>query len=354
MSRYVPTGAIAAGGIGSVVFCEDKNLDRNVAVKFVQIGGEHRRLLDELAALQRIRSKHVVEIFDVAYFPPGHRMGIVEEFIEGDDLTARVGNVVPGDDFVRLIYQMATGLADIHAVGVVHRDIKPSNMRIDKEGILKIIDFNLARLTDEAHTHGFIGTPGFAAPELYGPGNVSFDAKIDVYALGVTAWTLLHGAKLPADLAARPPRPGQWKTRGGSLGVPAGKVDSVLLNLLEACISDSPNARPTAGKISERASQVLLRGQHRALFVDEAGNPFELHVGKPPVTLRGSYGQVSIEYTGLDFRVTALAGEVWVNNSRVVIGSMMPKGCVIVLGDPERGVSRMSITMDVAHPEVVL
>ena len=71
------TGATLAGGIGTVVVCTDTNLDRKVAIKFVQPGGEHRRLLDELAALQRIRSKHVVQIFDVDHFDSGPRMGII-------------------------------------------------------------------------------------------------------------------------------------------------------------------------------------------------------------------------------------------------------------------------------------
>jgi len=130
--------------MGAVFVYIDKNLDRKVAIKFVQ-SGEHRRLRDELAALQRIRSKHVVQIFDVDYFNPGARRGIVEEFIDGDSLETVLGTVTVKDGFLRLLYQAATGIADIHAVGIVHRDIKPSNMLIDREGILKIIDFNLSR-----------------------------------------------------------------------------------------------------------------------------------------------------------------------------------------------------------------
>ena len=77
MERYVPTGRSTKGGLGEIVFCTDQNLDRNVVIKY---GNRHRRLLDELAALQRIRSKHVVEIFDVVHErgprPNGYRRGI--------------------------------------------------------------------------------------------------------------------------------------------------------------------------------------------------------------------------------------------------------------------------------------
>src|SRR3569623_1867580 len=99
MTRYVTTGPTVAGGIGTVVVCTDKNLDRKVAIKFVQPGGEHRRLLDELAALQRIRSKHVVQIFDVDYFNPGSRMGIIEEFIDGKGLETALGTLTLSDAF---------------------------------------------------------------------------------------------------------------------------------------------------------------------------------------------------------------------------------------------------------------
>lgn len=355
MSRYVPTGGAAAGGIGSVVFCQDTNLDRTVAVKFVQPGVEHRRLLDELAALQRVRSKHVVEIFDLAYFDPGSRMGIVQEYIDGTDLSDFIGKVAPDNALVRMIFQIASGLTDIHAVGVVHRDIKPANVRVDAEGILKIIDFNLARPANDAHTHGFIGTPGFAAPELYAPGRVSFDSAIDMYALGVTAWMLLFGPKLPRHLASRPPHADAWKNSGGGFTTPVGSIDPILLGLLAACMSDAPEVRPSAADVAERARRVLLRGQHRALFVDEAGRTHELSAATPPAKLSGTHGTMVVRYDGLDFRADSVTGEVWVNNPRVAAGEIFPKGCVIALGDPARRANdRVFITMDVSQPEVVL
>jgi serine/threonine-protein kinase len=185
-------------------------LDRKVAVKFLHVGGEHRRLLDELAALQRIRSKHVVEIFDVTY-SRDLSMGIVQEFVDGADLQPLLGNVRSNEEFLRLLYQMSSGLADIHTVGIVHRDIKPSNIMIDGVGILKIIDFNLARPNNAAHTQGFVGTRGYAAPELYLDGRVDFDPKVDVYALGVTALALLKGEDLPRELLHRPPLSDAWR-----------------------------------------------------------------------------------------------------------------------------------------------
>jgi eukaryotic-like serine/threonine-protein kinase len=352
MSRYVPTGTTAAGGIGTVVVCTDRNLDRKVAIKFVQSGGEHRRLLDELAALQRIRSKHVVQIFDVDHFTPGARMGIVEEFIEGDSLGPLLGKIAPSRDFIRLLYQAATGIADIHAVGIVHRDIKPSNMLVDPEGILKIIDFNLSRPDEEAHTIGFVGTRGYAAPELYSPGHVAFDAAVDVYALGVTAWALLHGKDLATPLRARPPRADRWKATSG--GFAALDLDPELARLLDACLAPTAGDRPTAAEVSSRAARVLLRSQHRAVFLG-AATPFVLDAANPRVSLTDSRGNLVVEYDGLDFRATVAKGEVWVNNIELEPGDTLSGCCVVAFGAPSRRASdRVFITVDVSHPEVVL
>jgi len=353
--RYIPTGARDKGGFGTVVFYRDENLDRRVAVKFLNRGEEHRRLLDELAALQKIRSKHVVEIFDVMYIENGTRMGIVEEFVNGDTLKTRLGKVPPGEEFVRLLYQMATGVADIHAVGIVHRDIKPSNLLVDHEGILKIIDFNLARTVDEAKTHGFVGTRGYAAPELYIDGDVAFDEKIDVYALGVCAWALLHGETLPDALAARPPCLGKWFFQGGGFAAAGTGLDAELIALLDACLSENPAQRPTAAAISRRAGQLLLRGKHRAIFVI-GGKTFELHQGNPRVKLQHpTLGSLTVAYDGLDFRASGVAGEIWVNNMTIAPGQPLPHCCVIAFGGTKLPASSRSfITMDVSHPEVVL
>ena len=162
MARYIPTGVTEAGGIGTVSFCTDTNLDRKVAIKYLYDGGDHSRLLDELAALQRIRSKHVVRVLDVVYEKPdgGQQMGLVLEFISGKSVAELVGQVAADQSFVRLVYQMACGIADIHDVRVIHRDIKPLNMKVDDEQILKIIDFNLARDIKDGKTQGFKGTQG--------------------------------------------------------------------------------------------------------------------------------------------------------------------------------------------------
>lgn len=357
MKRYVPTGTSTSGGIAHVDFWRDTNLDRQVAVKFIQASGEHRRLLDELNALQRIRSKHVVEVFDVVYVDPGARMGIVEEYIDGENIEARLGKVTPDGEFLRLAFQMASGLRDIHAEGVVHRDIKPSNMLLDKEGILKIIDFNLARPTKDARTQGFVGTRGYAAPEQYAFDDVEFSHKVDIYALAVTLYSLLTGPELPALLNSRPPKPDEWKAKGGGFAGLGLKLDTNLLKILDDSLSDDPSSRPDAADIASRLERVILYSKHRALFAMENGSTFELHSGQTQVSLQhpANFGKLIVGYDYLDFRVLSAAGEVYVNNIPLTQGSLLPQSCVLALGGPaRRALERMFVTMDVSHPEVVL
>ena len=352
MTRYIPTGASTSGGLGQAVVCTDQNLDRKVVIKY---GNQQRRLLDELAALQRIRSKHVVEIFDVVSERSGTQVGVVEEFIEGTELSSRLGKVSGPEEFVPLLYQLASGLADIHAVAIVHRDIKPSNVLVDGDQILKIIDFNLARLTSNANTSGFVGTRGYAAPELYSPGDVAFDPKVDLYAMGVTAHALISGKSLPRELRTTPPQPSKWRNATGGFRAIAPWLDDELVRLLDSCLSAKPKCRPDVSQVRDRAERVLLRGRHRAAFV-MGDKVFELNTDKPRVSLRHrSLGSVSIAYDGLEFKVMDVEGEVWVNNMQMTDGVLLPECCVIAFGAPDRRASdRTFVTMDVSHPEVVL
>jgi serine/threonine protein kinase len=353
--RFVPTGEKTSGGVGTVEIYNDTNLDRRVAVKFMPPGGEHDRLLDELAALQLIHSKHVVQVFDVIY--PDTRMGIVEEYVDGHDLTDQIGKVAPDSTFVRLLYQMAAGLADIHAAGVVHRDIKPSNIRIDLESILKIIDFNLSREEKDAKTRGFKGTRNYAPPELYGDGEIQFSFATDMYSLAVCAWALLKGEPLPDQLRKRPPEPDEWLRRNGGFTEFKENLDARLLALLNECLSADPTKRPTAEVVCSRAARILVHNRHRASFVvPSRQGTVELSKARPRVRFAvESRGTVAISYDGLDFSVTSLEGEVWINNMKAVDGLRLPDCCVIGLGSPDlHAQQRTFITMDLSHPEVVL
>ncbi|MCX7109333.1 MAG: serine/threonine-protein kinase [Proteobacteria bacterium] len=334
--RYQPTGMSSDGGMGSVIICNDKVLERQVAIKVIHKTTHRRRILDELAALLKMRSKHVVQVYDILQFDDDD-LGIVQEFIDGRDLFEGYIATSSPTAFYKQIWQIASGICDIHALGVIHRDIKPNNMKTDPEGVIKIFDFGLAR--DEgptAATVGFVGTPGFAAPELYA-GIAKFTKAVDTYAFGATALYLATGC-LPCEQMANI----------------SFTVAPEIANCLDACLALLPEDRPAMSSVKDILSKYLLFDRHQALvvfqnkarYLDSANRTVRLNLA--------SVGSIDIHYDGLEFRITNCSGEVYVNNRTVAEGNVLPGSCVVTLGDQHRRFERVFITFDLSNPEIVL
>jgi len=336
--------------MSDALLCEDQHLKRDVIIKTLSPGTDQRRIMDELAALQAIRSKHVVQVYDVIRDRTGAVLAIVEEYLPGDDLTA----IAPPTDentFLSLLYQIAEGIRDIHDQKIIHRDIKRQNMKFDAEECLKIFDFGLAR--DEkfgATTMGEVGTPGYMAPELYeatAGGHVHFTMAIDTFAFGATAVALALG-KLPGDMRRNPPK---LPCHGADFTRLSFVPKEIALSL-NACLDPRPSLRPTMRDVADLIGRHLLRDQHRALLVS-GGSTFFLNRTNRTVQLsvRGQ-GSLKIYYDGLSFVVSEITGHVSINNMEAVDGQILPGSCVIVLGSAALAAQRTYITVDVSHPEV--
>ncbi|NJO77667.1 MAG: serine/threonine protein kinase [Cyanobacteria bacterium RM1_2_2] len=349
--RYVPTGKVLTGGMGEVLICQDTSLEREVAIKFIQNVGDQRRLFDEIAALQKIRSKHVVQIFDAFLNEVDRRIGIIQEYVSGNDLTSFLGKEsISLNEYLKVLYQIASGISDIHAQGLIHRDIKPNNMKFDQSNIIKIFDFGLARFSGRNDsTLGFAGTPGFAAPELYRSGLVPFTNAVDTYAFGITAW-YLSGIEIPEPLLRRPPD----LTNVPSFGSLPLRVPQPIVNLLDRTLIEDLNDRPSMSNITNLLGNYLLKDKHRALLV-YGRETYNLSKATRLVKLDvQNYGSLHIRYDGLNFLIDFVSGAVFVNNQVVQRGQLLPKDCVITLGDSSRGANRIFITFDISNPEVVL
>jgi len=343
--RYEPTGATAAGGMGEIIECVDLHLQRRVIIKRLQVGVEERRLIDEQKALAKLRSKHVVQLYDIIELVDGKKRdkAIVIEFIEGENLD--VASFKAGRKYLNVLWQIACGLRDIHEAGVIHRDIKPNNIRLDKEGVIKIIDFGLARSGDDAKTRSIIGTPIFMAPELWSDKTVSFDRSIDVYAFGATALALLS-KNAPTELARQPPEAVPLATLSANL---VG-LQSDIVALIHACLRIDPAKRPHMADVQMLLARRLLENEHRALVVMD-GQAHSLDRRNRKITLNaGTVGSLTIEYDGFDFKVSSASGAIFLNNTAAQVGGIVPGCCVITFG---AGASRRFVTFDVSHPEVM-
>ncbi|MBS1196496.1 MAG: protein kinase [Proteobacteria bacterium] len=345
--RYEVVGASFVGGMAAVWPCNDIVLQRKVAIKVMPGSAEKRRIRDELSALLKMRSNHVVQVYDVLNL--NKDLAIVQEFVEGKDLFDEGLAPKNKNEYLKLLWQIASGIANIHDLDVIHRDIKPNNMKVDPEGVVKIFDFGLAR--DEgpsAATLGFVGTPGFAAPELYRH-HVTFTAAVDTYAFGATA--LFLGLRdLPPELVHRPP----VLSGANYFSALPFKLAKDVESILNTCLEESPSIRPAMRDVRDLLAKHLLHNRHRALIVFD-GKASYLDATRPSVVLRlASIGEIGIRYDGFDFLVDRVSGEVFINNSPVAVGDHLPGACVVALGAPERKADRKYITFDLSHPEIVL
>ncbi len=181
--------------MGVVWRARDDETGRIVALKllrdlYVEDESYRLRFEHELEIARRITSPHVVKVLGF-----GAREGvpyIAFEFVDGPSLRQLIVQHGPytWTEVRALLLQLAEGLADAHAAGVIHRDVKPSNVLIDTTGTAKLADFGISRALDMTRVtkaSGLLGTPAYLAPE--GP----IDARSDLYSLGVVAFELLTG-----------------------------------------------------------------------------------------------------------------------------------------------------------------
>lgn len=348
--RYKIKSPKKSGGMSTVTLCRDSLLDRDVIIKTLSADVDEERLLDEIRALQKVRSGYVVQIYDVIE-NDGDIVAVVEEYCPGQDMSDLIGNVGI-DDFYKLGYQLISGICEIHECGSIHRDIKPQNARVDENGNVKIIDFGLARDIDGGgKTLSEIGTAGFMAPELFianKHGVIEFGREIDIFAFAASLFLLAEGS-IPKDARKRPPILPCASFDFAFLKLP---IDPDLRLLLNKCLETDPKKRPDATEIIASFRRVLLYNRHRAL-VNINGKASYLDAANPAVTATvNTLGSVRIEYDGNVFRLVTVTGNIYINNRKVNVGDLIPDSCVIAFGSPNLGSERVYITFDVSHPGI--
>lgn len=352
-SRYEYVGPRLDGGQGYVYLYRDTFLQRHVAIKEMKHPGDAGVLRDELAKIREIRSRHVVEVYDLFEAKRSGGVALVEEYVPGSTLEnlAAFQPALSDIQAIRILWQIACGLSDIHAHHIIHRDVKPRNIKRDTEGVIKILDFGLSsNMAPEAETVASRGTAHYLAPEMYDTPPIRLSWEIDVYAFGVTAWHLLNGGILPAPLREVPPN-----LKNVNVSLQGAKVilPTHLTDMLDKTINRNPKQRPTMESIRDEFYRQITSGQHRLTFTYE-GKHHLLSKVTPRATLKAGTSSLTINYDQFKYFVEIVEGEVYFNNAKVEVGMALPDSCVITFGDHTQGQGRTFVPMTVLVPEVVL
>ena len=197
---YEVHGLLGEGGIGQVYAAEDTLLGRQVAIKALRPEmSRDRNLIDrfyvEAKSLANLNHPNITTLYALQL--EGQEAFMIMELVHGhtlNDLLARVHRLSLRESLA-VVAQAVAGLGYAHRRGVVHRDIKPSNLMLTDEGVLKIMDFGIARVRGSqqlTRTGDFQGTLAYASPEQIRGERV--DERSDLYSLAVVAYKLLSGA----------------------------------------------------------------------------------------------------------------------------------------------------------------
>jgi eukaryotic-like serine/threonine-protein kinase len=209
VSHYRIIGKLGVGGMGVVYEAEDTRLPRRVALKFLsqELVGDpeaSRRLQREADIIARLNHPNICTIYEIDEHE-GNRF-IVMERVNGQNLKLHMARTTLSDqEIVDIARQVALALAAAHEKGIVHRDIKPGNIMIGPDGVVKVLDFGLARQfmtpeTGEVTMYGStipgrpLGTANYMAPERIAQGPL--DPRSDLFSLGVVIYEMATG-RLP-------------------------------------------------------------------------------------------------------------------------------------------------------------
>src|SRR5262245_29231433 len=255
LSHYQVLSLIGAGGMGEVFLAEDTRLGRRVALKVLPpaFTWDHeriRRVEREAKAASALNHPHILTIHEVGEVDGAHY--IVSEFVEGETLRALIERgKLNVKEATAIAEQVTSALCVAHEAGIIHRDIKPENVMVRRDGIVKVLDFGLAKLTErrpdsvdsktpvDTDPGTVLGTARYMSPEQARGQEV--DARSDIFSLGVVLYERITG-RAPFE------------------GVNAIDVMGAILNLEPAPLNaHAPNSEEAAPAELQRIVSKALR-----------------------------------------------------------------------------------------------
>src|ERR1019366_58668 len=218
ISHYRVVEKLGDGGMGVVWKARDTRLDRFVALKFLPAAKlsdpeRKRRFVLEARAASALNHPNIITIYDIGQAGPEGQSAdfIAMEFVPGKALDRSIpGKGLRLKETLEYAIKVADALAAAHAAGIVHRDLKPGNLMVNESGCVKVLDFGLAKLTEQGRAGEFGRTETFAAAPRTEEGTIvgtvsymspeqaegkKVDARTDVFSFGAVLYEMIAGRR---------------------------------------------------------------------------------------------------------------------------------------------------------------
>jgi serine/threonine protein kinase len=271
VGRYIVRAPLGRGGMGLVCAAFDSELKRTVALKFVHrssIGSTSRfeefvgRAIREAQAISALNHPNIVTVHDVLRV--NGEAAIVMELVDGRSLRTCASTAQAVQSVAGWGLQIARGLVAAHERGIIHRDIKPENLILRSDGLIKILDFGLARQieVDDSVEHLPMGTLGYMSPEQIRGDHLN--SSTDLFSLGVVLWELATGAHpFRADSALATTEAIARSEPDTSL--PPSPLSRRFERILRRLLAPNPNDRPNAAELEHELS-AFVENRRRPTF----------------------------------------------------------------------------------------
>ncbi len=261
LGKYRVIKQLGKGGMGDIYLAEHTQLRKLVAIKIISEELSKRPQFvnlfkREARSAAKLQHPNIAQVFD--YGEEKGKYFYVMDYIQGENLADIIDSSapLPLKKSLEIFRQILEGLEHAHQSGILHRDIKPANILIDDSGLVKLLDFGLARsiygddsLTAAGQSPG--GTPSYTSPEQR-KGEPT-DARTDIYSAGVTVFEMLTG-EIPRDLTS--PRNRLAMELKTTLN-PLQKVRaSHAANVIMKCLEDTTKRYRTAGQVLEDVQRI--------------------------------------------------------------------------------------------------
>jgi len=266
---------ISSGGMASVYLAQNIKNNQYVAIKIL-----HERLLSKEKIYKRftqegllnLNHKNIVKVFDIGVSNTGPYL--VMEYVDGIDLEEYIkrSGKLEIQKVLNIFYQLLSALTYVHRIGIIHRDIKPKNILIDKNGVVKLTDFGIAKLIYshiETSTGGYLGAPAYSSPEQMNGEDV--DNRSDIYSLGVTLYQMLAGVSPFANDSLLNLIKRKFEKRYEPITKYRNDIPYNLISIINRCIEVNPKDRPKS--VNEIAS--ILNDMKDTVIIERPGRKIQ-------------------------------------------------------------------------------